>query len=484
MRFVSVVASPRLLCRFLALALLALLSASAPALAATIYVDDLNDGQPGSGTSVDPYRDLQNAIDHALSGDTVFIRAGRYVATPTEFIDPTCGNCPPEEFWQDIYATYGFRIANKSLTLRGESRKNTVLETGAGYGVLFENAGTSRLDTVRITGGVRDWDSRATNAAVVARWTNLTLRSVDIVNNTNRWEGEGESVVAGIGGLFGREGASINASSLWIYNNGWDGIALYRGAPEIPNSGARATITKTDIEYGRGVGIGVTWDAQADITNTRISHYWKGVGSFGSSRVSLRNSVVRDQIGWGVIADGTSSMTAVNNVIARQGRSGLSQWSSGATVVFTNNIVYDNGWNPDFEVGPRVGIWLNNLSRATVTYNDIVVHPFGNACFGTGCTPYNLTGIHGNISADPQFVDSLANNFALQCGSQAINAGDVFLSDVDGSRSDMGVYGGPGSAQAPSCFLPDLQPTAIVVSPSNPEAGDVLRFDSAVRNAA
>jgi hypothetical protein len=484
MRFVSAVASPRLLCRLLAFALLVLLSATTPSFAATLYVDDLSDGKSGKGTSAEPYRDLQKAIDNALSGDLIFIRAGRYVATPTEFIDPTCGNCPPEQFWQDIYGTYGFRIAGKSLNLVGESRKNTVLVTNAGYGVLFEDAGESRLENVTITEGLRDWDSRATNAAVVVRWTNLTVRNTNILNNTNLWQGEGEEVVAGIGGLFGREGSVIDASNVLIYNNGWDGVALYRGDPAIPDSGARATITKSEINRGRGVGIGVTWDAQADIKNTRVTRYWKGVGSFGASRVSLRNSIVDWQEIWGVIADGTSHLTATNNVIAFQGRSGLSQWSPSATVNFTNNIVYDNGWNDANPIGPRTGIWITNLTKATITYNDTFTNTPGNVCLGPDCIPYDLTRFTGNIVGDPMFVDALNGNYTLKCGSHAINAGDHFFRDIDGTRSDMGVYGGPESLQAPSCFLPDLQPTWIVASPSGAEAGDVVRFESVVHNAS
>ena len=472
MRFVSAVASPRLLCRFLASALLVLLSAAVPSFAATLYVDDLSDGKSGKGTSAEPYRDLQKAIDNALSGDLIFIRAGRYVATPTEFIDPTCGNCPPEEFWQDIYGTYGFRIAGKSLTLMGESRKNTVLVTNAGYGVLFEDAGESRLENMRYRRPPRLGQPRDERRG---------RHPLDDSHRPQHQHPEQHEPLAGRGRRSGRRHRRplrprrmvIDASNVLIYNNGWDGVALYRGDPAIPDSGARATITKSEINRGRGVGIGVTWDAQADIKNTRVTRYWKGVGSFGASRVSLRNSIVDWQEIWGVIADGTSHLTATNNVIAFQGRSGLSQWSPNATVNFTNNIVYDNGWDDANPIGPRTGIWITNLTKATITYNDTFANVPGNACLGSAsdCIPYDLTRFTGNIVGDPMFVDALNGNYTLKCGSHAINAGDHFFRDVDGTRSDMGAYGGPESLQAPSCFLPDLQPTSIVVSPSGPEAG-------------
>jgi hypothetical protein len=483
MRLVTPNPLPRSLRRLPAIALLALLTASAPTFAATLYVDDLNDGQVGTGTSANPYRNLQTAINAAASGDTIVIRPGRYIAAPAAFTDPTCGNCDAATFRQNIPATRGFRIANKSLILLGDSRTGTILETRAGYGVLFESAGTSRIENLTITGGVRDADGRATNGAVVVRSTTLTVRNADLVNNNNLYTGTPDPVV-GISGIVGREGSVITAENLLIQNNGWDGIALYRGDPAIANSGARATVNNVTIDQGRGVGIGVTWDAQADITNARISNYWKGVGSFGSSRVTLRNSILRDQLGWGVTADGTSNMTAVNNVVTRQGRFALGQFSANATVTFTNNIAYDNGWNLDYNVGPRAGIWLNNTSLATVTYNDSFGNQLQNFCAGGSCTALNLAGVNGNISANPLFVNAAGNNFALQCGSPAINAGSPSILDTDGTRSDMGAYGGPSSPQAPpSCGRADLLPTAITYTPASPEAGNVINFDSGVRNA-
>jgi hypothetical protein len=462
------------------MALLCLLAFSAPSLAVTIYVDDLGDGQVGTGMASNPYRSLQVAIDRAASGDTIFIRAGEYGASPVAFIDPTCGNCDAASFRRNIPATFGFRILGKSLVLQGESRHGTVLRTGAGYGVFFEHAGTSRIENLTITGGTRDANGDATNGAIVARWTTLTVRNATLIDNNEHPEGVNGS--PGICGIAGREGSVITADNLLIYNNSWDGIALYRGDPGIANSGARATITNVTISQGQGVGIGVTWDAQADITNAHISSYWKGVGSFGTSRVTLRNSFLRDQLGWGVMAFGPSSLTAINNLILEQGRFGLGQWTSDATVVFINNIVYGNGWNPSYDVGPRTGIWLTNLARATVTHNDSYYNSLGDACFGYDCVPFNLIGRDGNISADPSFVNGNAHDFTLLCNSPALNAGSPAILDIDGSRSDMGVYGGPTSVFAPPACQADLTPTAIVYNPADLVAGREILFDSGVQN--
>jgi hypothetical protein len=50
----------------------------------------------------------------------------------------------------------------------------------------------------------------------------------------------------------------------------------------------------------------------------------------------------------------------------------------------------------------------------------------------------------GNIDADPLFLGN--SDFHLQPGSPCIDAGnpDPQYNDNDGSRNDMGAYGGPG----------------------------------------
>jgi hypothetical protein len=55
------------------------------------------------------------------------------------------------------------------------------------------------------------------------------------------------------------------------------------------------------------------------------------------------------------------------------------------------------------------------------------------------------TGSDGNIDADPRLVNPSAGDFHLGTGSPARDAGDPALKDPDGSRADMGRYGGPGA---------------------------------------
>jgi hypothetical protein len=53
------------------------------------------------------------------------------------------------------------------------------------------------------------------------------------------------------------------------------------------------------------------------------------------------------------------------------------------------------------------------------------------------------TGTNGNLGVTPMFADPATGDFHLQNVSQCINAGDPTMLDTDGTRADMGMFGGP-----------------------------------------
>jgi parallel beta-helix repeat protein len=371
---------------------------------------------------VAPGSDLQAVIDRSRTGDTIYLKIGQYQAKPIPYVEKICGNCT--EPLTQVTATVGFKVEGKALTIMGEDRSKTILVTGAGYGVLFERAHGSQILYLTVTGGVRDPDGRATDAGIVVKNGRVTVESVDIVDNTHRID----SVVVGIGGIFGREGSEIMVFNNLIKNNGWDGIALYRGATGV--------IADNVIEQGRGAGIGITWDASAVVYRNRISGYWKGIGTFGESRAIVRNNAVYNNLGWGVIASGKAYMEVLNNVIYHNGNCGFAVWDSTASGVFKNNIVARNGWREEW-VCPCVGVWMAGIAgNFPLSYND----NWDNKA-GEYAGMEDMAEKSGNIARDPIFDDTLS--FILKSGSPGIDAGDPFLIDPDGSRSDLGIHGGP-----------------------------------------
>jgi len=420
-----------------------------------IHVDDLGDGKTGSGTAADPYRDLQQALDSAPDGATLLIHAGSYAASPVAYSDPGCGNCSDADFAQGASATRGFLVGGKALHLWGEGPDKTVLVTGAGYGVLFEDAGSSSIGRLKVTGGKRDADGKATDAGVVVRRTKLLAQQVSVSGNDDLYTGPLPDPIVGVGGIFGREQAELTILDSVIEDNSWDGIALYRGVPGKPGSGPTALVQGCRIgctsgcvnPRGRGVGIGITWDAKLTALGNVVHHYWKGIGSFGTSVVEARNNVVRDQHGWGIVASGSSTMHAVNNVVLRSGTTGMAAWSSGVQGSFVNNIVVGNGIAADEWVGKKTGVWFNASALSfKLAYNLIYDNKEHDVCTGgtpggVACTALPFEGVNGNLSLDPKLVGG--DDVHLQPGSPATDAGDPAIKDQDGSSSDLGAYGGP-----------------------------------------
>jgi parallel beta-helix repeat protein len=380
--------------------------------------------------------DLQTAIDSAGSGDTLILAAGTYKAEVKSYIEQMCGNCVEPN--TTVYATAGFHVKDKRICIMGTDADSTVLVTNAGYGVLFEYCDGSYIGNLTITAGVRDPDGNATDAGVVVKHGRVTIEHCRIIDNDHRVD----TVVVGIGGIMGREGASLLIQDNIIQNNGWDGVALYRGA--------NAVIADNIITQGRGAGIGITWDASALVYRNRVSGYWKGIGAFGTSMVDVRNNAVFDNLGWGIVATGNAHMIIKNNVIHHNGNCGFAAWSVTAHWVLRNNIITQNGWKEEW-VCPGVGVWINTQvvpegdrdgqpEHGLPGEYDIQCNNVWNNQAGNYQGIDDQTRHNGNISQDPLFADT--SDFVLDPDSPCIDVGDPDIIDEDGSRSDMGMHGG------------------------------------------
>ena len=110
---------------------------------------------------------LERAIRSAGAGDTLFLKNGVYEASQKPYIEYNCGNCLDE--FTRVEATVGFKVDGRPLTILGEDQDSTVLITNAGYGILFDYASGSAIANVTITGGRRDLDANATDAAIVVK---------------------------------------------------------------------------------------------------------------------------------------------------------------------------------------------------------------------------------------------------------------------------------------------------------------------------
>ena len=390
----------------------------------TLAIVALGSVSSASVIKVNRGSDLQAIIDHAASGDTLKLGAKIFETRGTRFTDPLCGNCLDPR--TDVSASYGFIIKNKALVLVGADREQTRLVTNAGYGLYIENADGTIIQNLTITGGVRDDDGNATDAAILVRRSRVTIERVDVRDNTDR--SSDSTVVVGIGGIFGREGAEMTIRECSIINGGWDGIALYRGAT--------AYVSDCVIKGGRGAGIGVTWDATCVAYRNEVTGFWKGIGSFGTSVVIASNNFVHDNLGWGIIGTGESSLDATNNVVHHNGNCGMAPWSTSSRGRIVNNIITANGWRDQW-VCPCVGVWNYGDWAKWAFRNNIV---WGNKA-GEYDGIWDQTDLNGNLNVDPLFLGE--NDFRLKPESPAVHAGDSTIFNVDGTRSHIGLHGGP-----------------------------------------
>ena len=104
-----------------------------------------------------------------------------------------------------------------------------------------------------------------------------------------------------------------------------------------------------------------------------------------------------------------SSLVITNNVVSNN-IGGI--WCYNASPTITNNVITGNvDW----------GIYCRESSSPTISYNDVWSNGVNYYDLDTGA--FDLTGIDGNISADPIFVDPPAGDYRLQGGSPCIDAG-------------------------------------------------------------
>ncbi len=105
--------------------------------------------------------------------------------------------------------------------------------------------------------------------------------------------------------------------------------------------------------------------------------------------------------------------------------------------------MYD-GEGGAFSIGP-VNIVLNN---SVTNFNSMLYVEPGESVLFNYNQIWNVNlpipdGL-GNIEALPMFINPDSGDFRLQAYSPLIDAGDPSILDVDGTRSDIGCYGGPG----------------------------------------
>jgi len=185
--------------------------------------------------------------------------------------------------------------------------------------------------------------------------------------------------------------------------------------------------------------------------------------------LSEYSNIAIDASGW------VRSIDIENNIIIGSTTRDIFVSDHSDSVIIMNNVLRDKN------VGGR-GIWVYDGRKTKIRNNIIADNEYGLVISDyTADTDYNLfwnnvsntwsnaqMGQH-SIIADPMFVNDsipLTENydFHLQMYSPAIDAGDPAILDVDGTRSDIGAYGGPGGEKYDYLDLAPRQPSGLTAN--------------------
>jgi hypothetical protein len=290
---------------------------------------------------------------------SLHLAPGEYVLTPSAAVDSSCGNCEDPD--QPVPITVGLEVSGRNVWIVGPEEGEAVIRTNAGYGIFFRNCDNCGIAGVTVTGGERDTASDATDAAIVAKNSRVSIIQNRIADNI----GDSTTVttgIVGIMGICGRENSFLWIQDNRIIRNSWDGIALYRGAEAEIEQNLVDGVDKargSEAGGGRGVGIGVTWDARAKISRNVVRRYWKGIGVFVDAHAVVQENVIEEMLTWGIAfwdaGKGRPWVFVENNVIYDCGACGASitretpfeqEESPGG---FVGNVIVKTGQNPKYD---------------------------------------------------------------------------------------------------------------------------------------
>ena len=369
---------------------------------AYIYVDSQN-SQTEDGSRVFPFNTIQEAMVSATSGDTIVVVGGEY-AGPLLMKDGV------------FLRGAGALVTN----IRGASEDPTITFNSILAGEIsgFTIFGPTDLPDISPIMTVISSSPQITNNRFEKTIADL-LPAIEITNNSSPIIEHNAIIMSGISSgnsnpvikynyIEGADGGSaalglFNSSNALISNNKILGGRQGRPALYI-ESGSNYTVINNNIISSKDGGNGIDIQAAVNlgIYNNLVedlSDNANGIIIKNSSDVILANNIINS--GNNGLDEDLSDMIAYNNIITGAANYGIS--ASASSVIDYNNL-----WN---------------------NVND-----------------YNIIskGDH-DISEDPIFIDIENHDYRLGESSPGINAGhpDVEYNDIDGTRNDMGIFGGP-----------------------------------------
>jgi len=355
-----------------------------------------------TGSSTPPYTSwataadsIQKCINICEDGDTVYVGNGVYYET---------------------------LVVNKILTLIGSSMDSTIIDgsNSTNQSVIYVNRSSLSINNIfiRILSSIVDYRN---GLAYFKSYGTISFCRIEIK------------------GPYGGYGIVLANSSCKVEN------CIFRTRKSIGDECPADTcngLYRNNIIISANDAVNFTFGGSPKFINNIVIaennvEVWNGIGSYAGNITVLNNLVANFYTrGIGLATLSTSGkIIAMNNLVTHIPQSGIDRAAISIyttdSVFLSNNIIKDS----------KTGIVIRN-TPLRANYN-----LFWNNQQNVFGLP--LIGDSNLVNIDPMLVNdikpSVTNNwdYHLQAYSPAIDKGDPSILDPDGSRSDIGMYGGP-----------------------------------------
>ena len=345
---------------------------------------------------------IQQAINAASNGDLVRVAPGTYIEN-LNFL----GKAIRVESEQGPQLTIidGNQAGSVVTFASGETLQSVLY----GFTVRNGKASSSSLDgggirisnaSPTIVGNVISENSAADNGGGISVRFGSPLIQGNVIRNNGQTSGFSGGVGGGGLAIIGAAAAQVLNND--ISNNSWysasgGGISLFAaGTPTIQNN-----LVANNSAYSQGGGFWIVNRSDAAIIQNVI---------IGNS------AAVGGGVYWMVPAGARGPFLINNTIYANASPQGSGIFADGfdAQARIVNNVIVATAGQTSIFCGAT-----NDSNVPVFQTNDVFSAsgvPYGGICA-------SQTGLNGDISADPMFVNAAAGDFHLQVGSPAIDAG-------------------------------------------------------------